>query len=153
MTRFQPFSRLSLCVLAAALGLLGCDSSSESSGGARSGAAMDDESAQVGGGFTPDPSCSYDCVEASDSETVCVQTCPDSCQTIVMRQQTSGNGSVDVTESSSEHCPDQFPEPQLWALTCEILYASSDPEHEGDCDEMFSPQACEAAFDLCLPAE
>lgn len=159
MTPFKPFSTRSfhLCVLVAALGMAGCDSSSDSNGGARSGANQADDSAQVGGGFSPDPDCSYDCVDASGNETVCVQACPDSCQTIVMRREVGGNNSIDVTESSSEQCPDNFPDDssglQLWWLTCDILYRSSDPEHEGDCDEIFSAEACGVAFDLCLPPE
>ncbi len=162
MTPFKllPKLPLALCVLAAALGLGGCDSPSDSSGGARSGLNEAD-----GSSFTPDPECSYSCVDPNGDEMVCIQTCPDSCQTIVMRREVGDDDATDVTEASGEMCLDSLPDDDtgllLWSETCELTYGPSDPSYgpsefdelnEG-CDDIFSAEACEVALDLCLSAE
>ncbi len=68
---------------------------------------------------------------------------------MVLRREKADNGSVDVTESISEQCPDDFPEPGLWAVTCEIFFSPS----SSDCEDFYAAQTCQAAFDLCLPAD
>ena len=148
-----PTLALKLCIITGVLSLAACDSNAGAPSGERSGANADDGAGAVGGGFSPDPECSYDCVDATGTETVCLQSCGNDCRTVVMRREVTDGNAVDVTESQSEHCPHQFPEPQLWALTCEILYGTSDPKFEGDCDERYSAAACQVAFDLCLPPE
>ncbi len=151
MSHSTLFSTLSmrLCVLAAGLVFIGCEPESNSGGGARSGSNQGDGQGEVGGGFSPDPDCAYDCVEVGGTETVCLQTCDDGCQTLVMRQEVVTGESTDVTETAGGHCPGQFPAPGLWELTCEIFYGAT----ESDCDETYSEQACEVALDLCLPAD
>lgn len=152
-TLFSAFS-VRLCVLATGLALMGCDSASSSGGGARSGSSQGESQ---GGEFVPDPECAYDCVDASETETVCVQTCDDGCQSVVMHREVTGDDFTDVMESVSEQCLDEdIPAPeQLWSLSCELIYGASESEgvdEEGDCDEGFSAEACEVALDLCLPA-
>lgn len=140
-----------LFLLATTLSFTGCDASSDASEQSRSGTNAADGPA-AGGGFTPDPACSYDCVSPTANDTICVQECDDGCKTVAMRREENSHGSVSVTESFAELCPDQFPEPQLWPLTCELHYGDAQPP-DGGCDETFSPEACQAAFDLCLPAD
>ncbi|MCR9163237.1 MAG: hypothetical protein ACE37F_23405 [Nannocystaceae bacterium] len=144
---------MTLCILVGSLSLAACDSSSGGPSDERSGANSADGAGAVGGGFSPDPECAYDCVEATETETVCVQTCANDCRTVVMRREVDDGWSRDVSESLSEHCPDHFPEPQLWPKTCEILYGETDSDFEGDCDESYSGAACQAALDLCLPPQ
>lgn len=149
MAHFPLFSALTLPLYAFAAGLLlaGCDPASGSEDGARSASNPEDGVAEVGGGFVPSPNCAYDCIEATDRETVCVQTCANDCKTTVLRREDAGGGSIAVTESAHELCPDQLPAPELWLLTCEIMYSAS----QSDCEETYSAEACLAAFDLCLP--
>ncbi|MBV1862502.1 MAG: hypothetical protein KUG77_29035, partial [Nannocystaceae bacterium] len=136
-----------LFALAAGLLVSGCDAGSGPGAGARSGSNSDEGPGEVGGGFVPSPDCSYDCVDATEDETVCVQTCADDCRTTVLRRVKTSLGSVDVIESQHELCPEQLPAPELWPLTCELLYSG----WNSDCEESHSAQACEVAFDLCLP--
>lgn len=144
-TLFSTFS-VRLCVLATGLALIGCDSASNSSGGARSGSSQGENQ---GSEFVPDPECAYDCVDATETETVCVQTCDDGCQSVVMHREVVTDDFTDVMESVDEQCLDEgIPAPeQLWTVSCEIIYGAS----ESDCDEAFSAEACEVALDLCLP--
>lgn len=142
-TLFSTFT-LPLCAL-----LAGCDPASGSGDGARSASNPEDGVAEVGGGFVPSPDCSYDCIEPTENETVCVEACANDCQTTVLRREDADGGSVAVTESAHEVCPEQLPAPELWSLTCEILYSAS----ASDCEETYSAEACLAAFDLCLPAD
>lgn len=151
MAHSTLFSTLTLpfCALVAGLLLGGCDREAGADGGARSASNPEGGVAEVGGGFIPSPDCSYDCIDATENETVCVQACANDCQTTVLRREDSDGGSVAVTESSHELCPDELPAPELWSLTCEILYSASN----SDCEETYSAEACLAALDLCLPAD
>jgi hypothetical protein len=108
----------------------------------------DSQSAEVGGGFVPDPDCAYDCEVLSAGESACAQRCEDGCATLVLRAEHRDDGSVSVTETQMTLCADSLPDPSLWDLTCDITYGAAS---EGMCeDQGFSADACAAAYDLCL---
>jgi hypothetical protein len=153
--KMSPFEKIAGLALPIALMLCGCDSADSHDASDRSGGVGEagGSGAAVGsGGFTPDPTCEYDCVSPADDDQVCVQTCAGGCVTVVMSSEVSTDEGVDATGSLAEFCPGDFPEPHLWELTCELLFAepSGGP---GDCFETFSEASCAAAFDMCLPSE